>query len=99
MSVPTKSATSDPAVVAAPVGLAQLLFGDLAYAGARQRVDEPHQARLLVAREVLGAIVDNLFLPHLRARLQHDGGADRLAPLLVRNAEYRGVADRRVRVE
>src|SRR5438552_15472321 len=78
--------------------LAQHVFLDLAGGGRRHRA-EHHLLRNLEAREILPAPVDVFGLRGLRAGLELDEGARRLAPSLVRPRDDRGELSRRMLVE
>ena len=77
--------------------LQQLGLRDLVERVPGQRVDEPHLARHLVARQPLAAVRDQLLLGRLAG--EHDECEAGLTPALVRNADDGGLRDGRMLVE
>src|SRR5262245_57192199 len=77
--------------LALPVARAQLLLVDLAVEQARQRLEEIHAARLLVARDLAAAVGDELVLARGHVGPQNDAGLDRFAPARIRHADNRGL--------
>src|SRR5690349_23500830 len=62
----------------------------------RERVEEAHEARLLVAGEARPDVLDDLVLPERRARPRYDRGDRHFPPVGIRHAEDRRLRDRRV---
>src|SRR5579875_2864906 len=80
-------------------GWMDLALEDLARRPLRQVVDDPHRARVLVCGDALTHVFAELVRCRLGALTEGDCGADLLAPLVMRDAEHRGLADGRVLVE
>src|SRR3954462_7790774 len=88
--------SSDGAVSAVPVLLAQLSLEDLAGAGHGQGVDDLHAPRRLVARDQRLDVLAQLVDAQLRARVEHEHGVHALTPGVVRYTDDRAGRDSRV---
>src|SRR5208282_5398382 len=87
---------SDAALSRLPVLRPDLALEDLPIGVLGYRRDELHRFRLLVARDVLPAEVDDLLLGGAGSALQDHDGLHRLAPHRVGDPDHRDLLDRRV---
>ena len=80
-------------ILALPVRFPQLAPQDLAGRGAGQGGNEFDPPRLLVAGQMISGEINDVLRFCAFAGLEHDVGADRLTPLIIRDAEYADFAD------
>src|SRR5690348_7933054 len=80
-------------------GCLNLPLEDLPAWALRQVVHEPDDPWVLVGGDPLLDVLADLLRGQLLALVEHDRGADLLAPLVVGDAEHRRFADLRVLVE